>query len=43
MKFIQGHNSIKNVGGVMLLVLCTSPEYALYDPSFVKVSQRVSE
>ena len=27
--FKKGHNSIKNVGGVTLLVLCTSPDNAL--------------
>ena len=26
----KGHNSIKNVGGVTVLVLCTSPDGDLY-------------
>ena len=26
----KGNNSIKNVGGVMVPILCTSSEYALY-------------
>ena len=30
LKFTKGHNSIKNVGGVTVLVLCTSPDNALY-------------
>ena len=30
LKFTKGHNSIKTVGGVTVLVLCTSPDYALY-------------
>ena len=29
LKFTKGHNSIKNIGGVMVLVLCTSPDNAL--------------
>ena len=29
-KFAKGHNSIKNVGGVMVLVLCMSFDDALY-------------
>ena len=29
-KFTKGHNSIKNVGGVTVLVLCTLPDNALY-------------
>ena len=31
----KGHNSVKNVGGVMNLVLCTSSDGGLY---FYKVS-----
>ena len=36
---------MKNVGGVMVLVLCTLSDNALYIfvPSFVKISQRVWE
>ena len=30
LKFTKGHNSIKNVGGVTVFVLCTSPDNALY-------------
>ena len=30
MKFTKGHNSVKSVGGVKLLVLCTSSDNALY-------------
>ena len=26
----MGHNSVKNVCGVMILVLCTSSDFALY-------------
>ena len=29
-KFAKGHNSVKNVGGVMILSLCTSFDNALY-------------
>ena len=29
-KCAKGHNSVKNVGGVMLLVLCMSVNNALY-------------
>ena len=29
-KFAKGHNSVKNVGGVMVLVLCMSFDDALY-------------
>ena len=28
--FSKGHNSVKNVDGVMVLVLCTSSDNALY-------------
>ena len=34
-KFSKGHNSIKNVGGITVLFLCTSSENGLY---FYKVS-----
>ena len=30
LKFTKGHNSIKSVSGVKVLVLCTSSDYALY-------------
>ena len=30
LKFAKGHNSVKNVGGVMVLVLSTLPDHALY-------------
>ena len=26
----KGHNSVKNVGGVMVIVLCTSSDGSLY-------------
>ena len=29
-KFVKEHNSVKNVGGVMVLVLCMSFNDALY-------------
>ena len=29
-KFSKGHNSLKNVGGVTVLVLCTSSDDGLY-------------
>ena len=29
-KFSKGHNSVKNVGGVTVLVLCTSSDDAVY-------------
>ena len=29
-KFSKGHNSIKNVDGVKVLILCTSSDAALY-------------
>ena len=29
-KFSNGHHSVKNVGGVMVLVLCLKPDNALY-------------
>ena len=34
-KISKGHNSVKSVGGVTILFLCTSPECGLY---FYKVS-----
>ena len=30
MKFTKGHNSIKYVGGVTVLILCISSDNALY-------------
>ena len=30
MKFTKGHNSVKDVGGVKVLVMCTSSDNALY-------------
>ena len=30
MKFTKGHNSVYSVGGVTVLVLCTSSDNALY-------------
>ena len=30
-RFSKGHNSVKNVGKVMILVLCISPDNALYN------------
>ena len=29
-KISKGHNSVKNVGGVRILLLCTSPDNDLY-------------
>ena len=29
-KFIKGHNSVKSVGGVAVLILCTLSDNALY-------------
>ena len=29
-KISKGHNSVKDVGGVMVLVLCTSSDAGLY-------------
>ena len=29
-KISKGHNSVKNVGGVLILVLCTSSDDGLY-------------
>ena len=29
-KFLKGHNTVKNVGGVSVLVLCTSSDDGLY-------------
>ena len=39
-KFAKGNNSVKTVGGVMVLVLCTAFDDALYlyIPSFMKIS-----
>ena len=34
-KISKGHNSMKNVGGVIVLVLCTSSDDGIY---FYKVS-----
>ena len=41
-KFSKEHNSVKNVGGVIVLLLCTLSDYALYLYSFMKISKRVS-
>ena len=41
--FSKGHNSVKSVGRVMVLVLCISSDQALYLYSFLKISKRVSE
>ena len=44
MKFTKGHNSVKSVGGVKVLVLCTLSDNALYlYQVFSTVSQRVSD
>ena len=29
-KISKGHNSVKNVGGVTVLFLCTSSDYGIY-------------
>ena len=40
--FSKGHNSVKNIRRVMVLVLCISSDDALYFlQSFMKMSQRV--
>ena len=40
LKFTKGHNSIKSLGGVKVLVLCTSSDNALYlyqlSPKYLK-------
>ena len=41
-KFSKGHHSVKNVGGVMVLVLCLLPDDALCLYSFMKISKTVS-
>ena len=38
-KFAMGHNSVKIVGGVMVLDFCTSIDDALY---FTKVRENIS-
>ena len=44
--FSKGYNSVKYVGGVKILILCTSFDYALcfmLGQSFMRISKRVSE
>ena len=36
-KISKGHISVKNVGGVMVRVLCTSSDDGLYLYSFMKI------
>ena len=44
LKFSKGNNSIKNVDGVMVLVLCTKPYGPfIFLPRYMKISQRVSK
>ena len=48
LKFTKGHNSIKSVGEVTVLVLYTSSDFIfalcfIFVPSFAKSSKRVSE
>ena len=44
LKITKGNNSAKNVGGVMVVDLCTSSGHALYFYQvFVKLSQTVSK
>ena len=44
LKLSKGNNSTKNVGGVTIVNLCTSPGHALYFlPCFVTLSQTVSK
>ena len=42
-KFTKGHNSIKNVGRVMIFNLCTSSDGTLYLYQHMRISQTVSE
>ena len=42
MKLSKGRNSIKNVCGVKVFVLCTSSDDAIhFVPSFMKISHRI--
>ena len=34
LKYLKGHNSVQNKDGVMVLVLCTSSDHALYCTKF---------
>ena len=39
----SGHNSVNNVGQVLVLNFCTSPDHAFYLYHIFKISPRVSE
>ena len=41
-KFSKGHNSVKTVDGVMVLLLARPLKIHKFVPSFMKISQRVS-
>ena len=44
MEFIKGHNYVNNVGEFTVRVFCKSSYHDfIFVPSFVKISQRVSE
>ena len=43
MKFTKGHDFVNNVGGATVLTFCMSSNHVFVKPSFVKISQRVSE
>ena len=43
LKISKAHNSVNSVGGVMALVLSTISWCFIFVPSFVEVSDRVSE
>ena len=40
-KISKGHNSVKNVGGVTVLALCTLSDDDLYLSSFMKIFSTV--
>ena len=40
-KILKGHNSVKNVGGVRVLLICTSSDDDLYLYSFMKIFSTV--
>ena len=43
LKTTTGHNSVNNVGQVLVLNFCTLPDHAFYLYHIFKISQRVSE
>ena len=40
LKFTKGHNYVKHVGGISVLVLCISSDYAL---NFTKLNENTSK